>query len=83
MLNYDEDLMIEMVKLYFRILVYSMHQNQKLDQIEIQSKITIETVLDFYSFVRINTFLSNDVQSRFALFSAMRICLLSGTDMES
>ncbi len=83
MLNYDGDWMIEMVKLYFQILVYSMHQNQKLDQIEIQSKINIEMVLYVYSFDRINTFLSNDVQSRFALFSAIRICLLSGTDIES
>jgi hypothetical protein len=82
MLNYDEDLMIKMVKLYIQILLYSMYEKKILDQIEIHSIKYIKFNM-ILLLINLNTFLTNDVQSRLDLFSVIIICLLSGTDIVS
>jgi hypothetical protein len=74
--------MIKMVKLYIQILLYSMYEKKILDQIEIHSIKYIKFNM-ILLLINLNTFLTNDVQSRLDLFSVIIICLLSGTDIVS
>ncbi len=71
-----------MVKLYIQILLYSMYEKKILDQIEIHSIKYIKFNM-ILLLINLNTFLTNDVQSRLDLFSVIIICLLSGTDIVS